>query len=63
MNPALIILAAGYGYLAGNPKARQQFFSAINEVAGKGVDALNNLGKTGGEPDVSAESVQEESDE
>lgn len=50
MNPIVLILAAGYGYLAGNPKARKEFFGAVNGLIGKGVDALNNIG---GDGDVS----------
>lgn len=48
MNIAGIVLL-GAGYLLGNPQARDKFFTEIQKIAGKGVDALN---KVGGEPNV-----------
>lgn len=44
MNPIVILIAAGYGYLSGNPKARKDFFALVQKMTNKGIDALNNMG-------------------
>lgn len=44
----LILLASGF--LLGNPKARKDFFSGLQQLAGHGVDALNKMG--GSDPNV-----------
>lgn len=50
MNIAGLILL-GTGYLLGNPAARNQVFSAVQQMAGRGVDTLNKMG--GGDANVS----------
>lgn len=47
MDPVgLLILGAAYGFLAGNPKAREQAFQGVKKLAGMGIDALNKGGET-----------------
>lgn len=51
MNPiAVLLIGAGYGYLAGNPTARKNFFNSVANLGGRGIDALNNMG--GGDANV-----------
>ena len=42
------ILLVGAGFLLGNPPARERFGKTIQELAGNGIDILNNLNKAGG---------------
>lgn len=50
MNMSNLVLL-GAGFLMGNPKARNDFFSSLQQLAGHGIDALNKMGN-GGEPNV-----------
>lgn len=54
----LILLASGF--LLGNPKARNDFFAGLQNLAGHGVDALNKLG---GDANVAEPTESEESAE
>lgn len=46
MNPLALIIAAGYGYLAGNPEARKSTIEGVQRIIGWGVDALNKTGES-----------------
>lgn len=46
MNIAGLIFL-GAGYLLGNERARTSFAAALQQFAGRGIDALNELGKGG----------------
>lgn len=41
------IVLLGAGFLLGNPKARNDFFSGLQNLAGHGVDALSKIGNGG----------------
>lgn len=40
------LLMLGAGYLLGNPQARDKFGTMLQELAGYGIDALNDMNKT-----------------
>ena len=45
--PLTGIILVGAGFLLGNQKARNQFVTMLQQLAGSGIDALNKMG--GGE--------------
>lgn len=53
------ILPLVLGYLAGNEKMRNQVMLGFQQLVGQGIDVLNGLNKTGGEPNVSSQFVSE----
>lgn len=54
MNGALLPLIIGF--LAGNEKARNQVMLGVQQIAGSGIDFLNNMNGKQNQGDVNAES-------
>lgn len=51
MNISGIILLSA-GYLLGNPEARDKFGTALQQLIGHGVDALNSIGGEANAPNA-----------
>lgn len=58
MNPLAFVLAAGYGYLVGNQKARGIVFGQLRKWGGMAIDSIDKRG----EPDVPPQESEQPTD-